>query len=150
MKAKICAATLLLSSISLAYATELHSYQQIKDALLNGATVKAIIDLKNDCTLVDQKGDEPQTRSNIIGMKVREFVISESNGNILTGFNLTNAPRDAFPANYNNMEVAITPDSKVNLAFKIVTLGDYKVIKSVDHTCVIHGSGKAGVKFYRV
>lgn len=140
--------TLLFTTVSYAHATELHSYQQIKDALISGASVHAVINEKTDCTLTGQTGDEPKTTANVVGLKLDPFVISETTGNISVGITPLNSPREGFPANYNDFEVKITPDNKVYLQFKIVSLPDYKIIKSSDHVCEINNNNQAGIRFY--
>lgn len=73
----------------------------IKNSLTNGSNVKAVIDLKNDCALINETGNEPKTSPNVFGMLIYKFVISYKNNDIISGNNILNGSDEKISANPN-------------------------------------------------
>jgi hypothetical protein len=140
----------LLVFTSHAYATnqKLNNYEMVKNSLINGSNVKAVIDLKNDCVLVKESGDKPKTSPNIFGMLIDKFVISYKNTNIISSNHILNGSDEILSANYNIADIVISPDNKVTLELKIVLLPEYNTIKSSTYSCSINNQTNNGVKFY--
>lgn len=150
MKQLFLLSLLVFTSHAYASNTKLTNYEMIKASLTNGSNVKAVVDIKNDCVLINETGDEPKTSPNIFGFMIDKFIISFKNGDIISSANILNAPDEKFPANYNNVEMAISPDNKVIIKSKGVTLPEYRMIRSWSYSCAINNQNNNGIKFYSV
>lgn len=138
---------ILLSSTTFA-AQQLTSYDEIKNTLLSGGKVKAIIDTQYDCgDNSNKKNFSPDT----IGFTFDLFIIKSKTKEILAGGNSLN-PADDGPFNaagYGVGEIGVLPNNTVTIKTYAISVPEYKTMQAYKDICKMSKSlGEPGVKFF--
>lgn len=141
---------LLISSTTFAAHEKLNSYDAIKNKLLSGETIKAIVDFEHDCKTQSNPG--PNDSPNTLGFIFDEFVINYRTKEIIAGMNFLNANNDSNPfgqAGYSIGEIAVLPNNTVIVETYAVGVPDYKTMQTTKDICTISTDKSAhGVKFF--
>ncbi len=143
----------ILLSTTYAYATheKLTDYQMIKNSILNGSTIKMVMDLKNHCKVTyDYTNGGPPTKLNIIVRSLSDFSIKVATNHIMWMRSIMGDGDDNNPGDYETSVIYISPDNQINLESKIIALPSYKLLKETRFQCTIENKRSVGVKFFAV
>ncbi len=154
MKLKKLFCLSFLLSATYAYATneKLTDYKMIKNSVLNGSTIKMVMDLKNHCKVTyDYTNDDgPPTKLNILVSSLTDFSIKVDTNYIMWMSSIMGDGDEKYPGNYQTSVIYISPDNQVNLETKIIALPSYKLLKNTRFLCTIENKTSVGVKFFAV
>jgi hypothetical protein len=149
-KLPVILSALLISSSIFSAPKQLNSYEEIKNKLLSGSDVKAIIDLNKDCSIADVDGTAYSP--NIFSITLNPFIINYHTKAIIASINMLNANTKGSPfkqAGYSIGEIKIQPDNSIIVDTYAVGVPDYKNMLSSKSTCFMSREKyTAGVKFF--
>jgi hypothetical protein len=141
--------TMLISTTAFAANQKLNNYEEIKDKLMNGASVKVTINLTQDCSLA--KGELRSDSSEIFGISISKYAIEGKTKTIEATANFLNSA-DMGPfgvAAYSLAGVNISTDNSVVVETSIMSVPEYKTLKYSRYNCKMSTSDNAaGVKFF--
>lgn len=129
-------------------AEQLESYDSLKAHLLDGSEVKLIVDYKKNCVVEYHNGSIPiNPYGTIVGLNIHTFIHENLSGDIELQLSHFNAPDEKYSANYEDVEISISPNETIKIMSKAVGLQDYKVFSTTIRSCVFGNKKREGVRF---